>query len=491
MSDSPTFLRVVAGGALWVYAGYALNKLVVFLSTLLLARLLAVEDFGLVAYALIILNFADVLRDLGVSSALIAHPGSEVEERVRSTAFFLTAGSGALLTLVVLAAAPLAGAFFGEPRMVGLVQVLALSLFISCLGRTHDALLQKGLRFRHRLMPDVGQVAVKAVVSVTLAVLGFGAWSLVWGQVAGAVAATILSWAVFPWLPGWAFDRAAAGGLLRFGGQLVLVDLFAAVIVNTDYAVVGRILGTEALGLYTLAFRLPDIVLISLCYVLSRVLFPAFSRLREDTDALRAAYLSALRYTSLLVIPVGLGLAATAPALVATLFGPKWMSVIPVLQLLALHATVDSVFFNAGDIFKARGRGKVLLGAGLLTIVLLVPAMVGGVLWLGLPGAGLAWLLVGAASDAFKIAVLRGEIRVRVRELFGPVRVPLLAGAVMAAAVWLVGEALGQRNAVGLAVQVVVGVAVYGALVLVLAPDLARRTAGAVQRARQPGCRVP
>ena len=459
--------RAALGGVAWVYLSYALGKLVTFATTVILARVLAVEDFGLVAFALIAVNYLDVVKDLGVSSALIVYPvESSRQNAVRSTAFMIMALAGVALTLATVLLAPLIATFFSEPRVVPITQVLALTLLISGFGRTHDALLQKDLGFRRKLYPDLAQSGAKAIVSVALAVAGFGAWSIVWGQVAGTAAATVVSWAVYPWRPSLSFDRPAAQHLVSFGGQLVAVNLLAAVFQNSDYLLIGRFLGTEPLGLYTMAYRVPDLLLINLCWVLSRVLFPVFARLQADRQSLRRAYLATVFYVGILVVPLGIGLFITAPTLVQTLLGEKWMPAVPVLQILAINSTLHALSFHAGDLFKALGLGGTMVRRMLISGAILVPAMLAGLFWFGLPGVAVSWCVVAVIEICIDLYILRRELGLRPTDVLRRLRAAVAAGAFMAVATWILAAAMPGPTWVVFVSQVVVGATAYVALLL-------------------------
>jgi PST family polysaccharide transporter len=244
------------------------------------------------------------------------------------------------------------------------------------------------------------------------------------------------------------------------------------VLLNTDYLIVGRVLGAEALGLYTLAFKLPDLLLVNLCWVLSRVLFPFFSRLVDDRQALRAAYLAAFRFVSLVAVPLGLGLAATAPSVVSVLFGAQWSGAVPTMQVLAIYSTLHAISFHAGDVLKAVGRGGVLVRLSLVSVALLVPSMLAGVAWFGLVGVALAWIVVDSARFALSLRALQHEIDIDAHHLFASLRPPLVAGLAMLACVWFVGDLLGEPGLLVLVAQGMTGLVSYSAVLYVLNPTV-------------------
>lgn len=460
------FARRAVGGVAWVYLTFVLSRGVTFLTTLLLARLLSVGEFGLVGYALLVVGFVEVVKDLGVSTALITQMGEDDDQTVRSTAFALTLIAGTLLTAGMWSAAPIVAGLLNAPEATPLVQALALTLLISSFSKTHEALLQHDLGFRKRLLPEIGQVVVKGGVSVWAAWQGYGAWSIVYGQIAGTVAATILSWIVFPWMPSARMDGAVARRLLGFGKHIVGLGLLTGISLNVDYLLVGRFLGAEALGFYTLAFRLPDMLLLSICWALSRVLFPVFARLQHDPPALRHAYLESLRYTSAVVIPLGLGIAGTAPVLIPTLFGEKWAPAIPILQVLALYSTQHAVFFSIGDVFKALGLGSVLTRLTLLGGVVLYPLMVLGLVVAGPIGVAASWVVGDLSRHLLSLRDLRRAAGVSASAVVLPFRAPLVAAVVMLLAVAVIERLSASASWITLVLQVAVGGSVYLGILL-------------------------
>lgn len=421
--------RTTITGTAWNYSAFALGKALVFLSTILLARLLVPQDFGLVALGLMVLGFLETLGDLGVGPALIYR--AEDPERASSVAFGINVVMGSVLTAGVVLGAPLAADFFREPRLVPVLQVLALSVLLTALRNVHASRLNKELAFRRRFVPEIARTAAKGVGSVVLAWLGFGVWSLVWGQLAGEVTATLLYWWAARWRPRLAFDRTIARALLGYGGQIVLLKIIAATLSNIDYLIIGRRLDAVALGFYVMAFRIPELVIVSLCRIASQVLFPAYARLQSDAAALRRGYLKTMRYMALITVPVGVGTAIVASDFVNLFYTSRWAPSIPVMQVLALYSTLQALSFNVGDIYKAIGRPSILSSLGAARLVVAVPvlwfAASHGILGVAV-GHAITTLIFAAVSQAMACRVLA----VRWRDIASALRPAFMSTAVMA-----------------------------------------------------------
>ncbi|HEY3312738.1 MAG TPA: oligosaccharide flippase family protein, partial [Anaerolineales bacterium] len=275
---SSNFARAAIHGTAWQYLTFFSGKLMLFISTVVLARLLSKDDFGVVGFAVTTIGFLDVMSDLGVTPALIYHPK---DEDTSVTTFWLGLLIGILLFVVTWIGAPLVGMFFQDPRAIPVTRVLAISYPINALGTTHQAVLQKNLAFGRTFLPNLAQAMVKGLGSIVLAVLGFGAWSLIGGQLWGVAAGALAFWWASRWWPSFTFKPKIARSLLSYGFKIVGVDLLGILLLNLDYLLVGRYLGAASMGVYTLAFRMPDLLILQFARILSSVIFPIYTRMRD------------------------------------------------------------------------------------------------------------------------------------------------------------------------------------------------------------------
>jgi PST family polysaccharide transporter len=358
----------------WAFLSTAAGRFISLGTVAVLARLLVPADFGLLAFALVFIAYLETVGDLGTGMALIYWPTQEQE--VAQVTFFVNLAMGFVWFTLTLLLAPTIAAFFGSPTGAPVLRALAWSFPIKALGNTHDALIQKGLRFRARLIPDLCLALGKAGIAIPLAIAGFGVWSLVWGQIVGLTLWTIVLWIVSPWRPRWSFSVDLARSMFSYGRGIVAVNVIAGVVHHSDVIVVGRILGAAALGFYQIAYKVPEIVVTTLVRVSSIVLFPAFARIHAGGQDLRDAYLAALRYISLVTVPTTGVLFLLAESLMLTVFGDQWRASIPILQALAVYAGLRALGSHAGDLLKATGRPGVLAMIGVVRAVILVPTLV-------------------------------------------------------------------------------------------------------------------
>lgn len=357
-------------GVMWNYLSFASGKFLAFLTTVVLARLLAPEQFGVVALALLAIQYLDAIGDLGISEALVYQRDNI--DRAANVAFVISICSGVGLATLAYLGAPAFAAFYDEPEVGPMLQVLALTLIISAFGQTQMALLTKELRFRQKMVPDLSRNLVKGVASIALAFAGFGAWSLVWGQALGATATTLALWAIARWRPRLTWDAQVARQMVRYGGQVVLIQMLSVVWATADYLIIGKLLGRAELAYYQQAFRITDLLIINFAFVVGKVLFPSYAKVSHDRSRLEQGYLSTIRYMSLITLPISVGLCIVAPMFVVLVFGERWLPMVPALQFLALRAGLSTLSFNGGHLLKAIGRPDVVNYQVLAKLVVLV-----------------------------------------------------------------------------------------------------------------------
>lgn len=425
--------RVAVSGAGWQSISYVGGKLLVLVSTAILARLLTPSDFGLVALALVFVTYAEVVADFGVAQALIYLPS---RRSYADAAVVLSAAWSVTLVVVALLAAPAVASFFGRPDVTPIFRVLSLSLLLNGIGQVPDALLRRDLKFRTQIAGNLARAAVQGIASVALAVAGMGAWAIVLGQLAGEAAWALTLWVLVDYRPRRGFHRLVRSDvkeLVGYGAPAAGNALVLSLVFNIDYLIVGRRLGARALGYYTLAFRIPQMLIIQVFYILSTVTFPLYARVRDSAERLRPGYLLAVKLQSAYGVIAGVALAVTAGDLVPLAFGERWTPSVVPLRALALYALFRSLGIGGVDLLKAVGRPAVAFRLSLLRLALVAP-----LLWV-LAGRGIDEVAWGQAAAALVLAVVVQGVAGRAggiggRALAGAVSPALVAGVVGAGA---------------------------------------------------------
>lgn len=466
--------------AAWNYLIFALSKSSTLLMTVVVARMLAPEEFGLFALALLVANLFDYVKDLGVAAALVQNRRDWTS--IAPTGLTLSVVFGVLASGLLAGTAHVTASALGHPELTDLIRVLAIGLGISALSAIPSAWLRRSMNFGARLAPEALGALTKTGLTIGLAATGHGVWSLVYGQLAAVVVMTVLYWVVGR--PGTksggskltgpllGFDRTVSRELIRFGIPVTAVTLLAYGIYNVDYLAVGTRLGASDLGLYTLAYRIPELLVLNLCIVVSEVLFSALSSLQEDRDGLSKHYLDALGVVIALTAPIGVGLAVAARPLVETLYGSQYGESAPILAVIAIYTAVYSASFHAGDVLKAIGKPGILTAINAAKLVVLI----GPIWW----AAGHSATLVACALLAVEVLHFLGRMMVlnrvtglRWSSLAGVLLRPTAAAVPMGVLLWGVSHFTSSLAApLELAVLVVAGVVAYGLLLRFTAPHL-------------------
>lgn len=458
----------MAAGLTWTITAMVATRLVTLAGLAALARLLAPDDFGLLAFALAYITYVTAIGDLGTGMALIYWP-SEKGDAAQAT-FVISVVAGWIWLGGTVLLAPAIAAFFGSPAGVSVLIAIAWSVPIQAFGGTHDALCRKSLRFRAWLVPELGLAAGKAVTSIALALAGFGVWSLVWGHLAGHLLRTVLLWAIVPWRPALVMPWHMVLPLFRYGRSIVAVNMLSVIVHHADLLIVARFLGLTALGFYQMAVKIPEMTITVLVRAVSHVLFPALSRVCAQGQDPVATYLATLRGVALVTVPAAVVLVMMAEPLVVMLFGPKWTPSIPVVQALTAVACLRALGTNAGDLLKASGRPGTLVVLATVKASLLIPALMMAASD-GMVSVAATMIVVTAATAALDILVACALTRTSGRSLLAAIIPGGLAGAAVAAGLALVNASLpAAAPPVFVPVSLAVGLIAFVWAVRVLCP---------------------
>jgi len=466
--------RLAARGSVWATGSNLAGRLIAFITTMVMARLLEPADFGLIAIGLICIGMLDAFRNLGVGEALIYRQRSGDTDS--NTAFWIALGVGTLLTMLALAMAPVAARFFGNPDAEKVIAVLSVVFVIESLMVIHATRAQRDFQFARRATAEMTKTIFKAVVSISLALLGFGMWSLVAGQITGALAGAICYWIVVQWRPAFEFDRRAAVGLLSYGSVLIALGFVAFGINRADQFMIGRHLNETQLGYYAVAFSMVDLLVANPARTIGQASYSAFSKLSGDLEKLKQNYLDTVLFVSLLCIALGAGMFATSSNFVMSFLSAKWSAAIPVVEALSFFAITHAVSYSAGDVLKALGRARQLVW--LSCVALLVSVLV---LWFVAPEGivQVAWtvFIIQFVSGLVMTAMTMHVLKVSAWELLNSLKPALIAGVLMVLVLRFLLPTLTESFTipVRLIMDVIVGAIVYVGVVRIIRPDVPAR----------------
>lgn len=416
-------------GIAWVALINLMIRAIRFLITLVLARLLTPEDFGLVAIGLLVVNTIALFRDMGMSSALIYHKG-EIE-KAANTAFILFPIIGLGLSGIAFLSAPYTAAFFSEPHSEPVIKALSVTLFLVSLGITHSSLLDRELEFKKQVAPETVSIVSYGLIAVILAFSGYGVWAIVYGKIFSFVVYLIAMWIVFPWRPKLEFDIESAKSLLGYGRHIMGAAIILFALANLDKAFVGKLVGTTALGFYTMAYTVSNMHVLNINNMIRRVLFPTFSRLGDNPASLKRAFIKTVRYVSLFTAPLSLGILIMAPEIILGLLGEKWMPSLLALQILCIAGLLQAISTATTIFLKATGKPETVVRISLVQLVLFIGLAYPLSLAYGVAGTSIAITFSVAIFMFVGFYKVTRYMPICMRDFLNAIKTPFLSSGIM------------------------------------------------------------
>jgi O-antigen/teichoic acid export membrane protein len=457
----------------WKLVGQASAQATSAASSILLAHLLTPHEFGLAGMALVFTGLGLTFGNLALGAALVQRP--VLVEADRSTAFWTNAAAGMLIMLLGIGISPLVADFFGQPAVAPLFAGSSVIFLIWALSATQSALLTREMNFRGLEIRGIAAGFAGAAAAITLGFAGAGAWAIVGQGLVQAGTSLVLLWTISPWRPTFTYSKESLRSLGSYSGKTLISQQLGYLVNNMDNLLVGRYLGSVALGIYSVAYNVMYLPVSRISQPLQQVLFSAFAKLQNEPKRLAEAWARGNEVISAVNAPAFLGMAVVAPDFVPIVLGQKWHAAVPVLQFLSLAGVGATLQTLNWSTVQAMGRPGVMLRFRLFSTPVTLAAFAIGLHW-GVVGVAASFAVsrfVVTPVSTFITCRTLGCSPVYVR---GEALVVCLA-VVMAAAVEVARLGLmhaGVPAGARLAVVVLFGIAIYGGLLLLFAPRVIR-----------------
>jgi O-antigen/teichoic acid export membrane protein len=458
--------RAFVRGMSWTASIKWLTQVVTWGMTVVVARLLAPSDYGLVGIAAIYITLFTLFSEFGIGTAVVTLQDLTENQVSQLNTLSLLLG---LLGLIISAAVAIPlGKFFHAPNLPPVVIVLSCGFIFSGIRTVPYALLQKELRFKLLALIEGLQGIVQALVTVTLAFLGFGYWALVLGILSLSVTPTglILIWRRQSFaIPRFSSIRKA----IHFSRHIVIGRLCWASYSNSDFIVAGRVLGEAPLGAYTLAWTLAYSPLEKLTTLVNRVTPSVFAKIQTDSEALCRYLRNITGGMALIIFPVTIGMALVAPEFVALVLGSKWSGVVAPLELLALHALICSNVVLLPPLLNVIGEERLVMLNSVVAMIILPISFYIGSRW-GTVGIAAGWVVIYPLTQLPLFSRTFRRINLPRSEYLATMWPALSGCAVMAISVDVlkfVSNGIWPLYA-RLAAEILVGIVAYGMVLLLL-----------------------
>jgi O-antigen/teichoic acid export membrane protein len=469
-TTGPTVNERMAKGAAWMVLARILDRGIGLASIVILARVLAPADFGLVATATAIAAMLELFGAFGFDVALIQNQAAD--RRHYDTAWTFNVAFGACLAIALLIAAVPTARFYADPRLAPVIACLALGAFIQGFENVGTVQFRKELQFGKEFKLVLAKRVGTFVVTVPLALALRSYWALV----AGAIVGRLLSLAITYWVHEYRprFSLAARAELFHFSKWLMATNFLQFLGTRFADLLIGKFSGVRQLGLFTLSYEIANLPTSELIAPVNRAVYPVYAKRAADLAALKRAYLAVLGWGATLVVPAGIGIATVADLMVPVALGRKWLEAIPVIAVLSINSILVGLKSNSHYVYLALGKPRVAAFLGSVQISLLLPMIVIGSSRNGALGVAVAYVMAQVIFSPISVAVLRRVLHVTLWEMLAAVYRPVIASAAMFACVRLLVNALRVEAADGLALLaplllcVAFGILTYAAALLAL-----------------------
>lgn len=463
INENPDSLATKAiTSGVWVFALNVTNRGFGILRTIILARLLTPDDFGLLGLALLATATLETLSQTGFDGAIIQRQKNI--DAYLNTAWTCSALRGMILFALLCCLSPLVADFFDDTRVVPIMRVIAISILLSGFANIGIVFFKKELEFKKHFIYETLSHSADIIVSIALALWLRNVWALVIGGLAGHLMRLILSYGLHPYRPAVAFDKVKFQEMVQFGKWMLAAGILHFLITKGDDLFAGKIFGVAALGLYQMAFLLSNVTTTDLAYVFSQIAFPAYSKMQNDPSTLVEVYLKVLRGVAFISVAVAFGLFAFAPELVELLLGRQWMSMVPVLEILAFAGLARSIQSTAVPVFLAMGRPKIHTEINIIRALVLFGLIYPFSMTWGLLGVAYAVLTSSVVSVLAVSLRIPTVINVRVSQFYLSIFVPVLTATTTLVLVMLVKQTRDESGTGWFLFLLFFGASVYLAL---------------------------
>ncbi|MCK5611738.1 lipopolysaccharide biosynthesis protein [Candidatus Pacearchaeota archaeon] len=382
--------RAITSGA-WVFLLRVIQQLFSLARLMILARILAPHDFGLMGIALLSMATLETFSQTGFQQALIQKK-HDIKPYLDTAWSFLIL-RGVILFAILYLIAPYAATFFDAPEAKPIIQVIGLSVIFQAFTNIGVIHFQKELEFNKQFIYQLSGTLIDFIVAIVAVLILGNIWALVFGLLAGNVAMLITSYLIHPYRPHLNFNIGKAKELIGYGKWILGSSVLVFLVTQGDDILVGKLLGVTALGFYQMAYRISNLPATQITHVISQVSFPVYSKIQDDIPRLRAAYLNFLQLTALISFPIAGLIFVLAPDFTMIFLGEKWMPIVPAMQILVFAGLIRSIMATTGPIFQAIGQPKIETRWQIVRLLILVVLIYPFIIKWGILGASIIVLL--------------------------------------------------------------------------------------------------
>ncbi|MBC8213908.1 MAG: MOP flippase family protein [Candidatus Marinimicrobia bacterium] len=441
----------------WSLSGQLGQQSIVFVISVILARLLEPYQFGLIGILSIFVALANTLLDFGFGSAIVQR--QNLEQKDLSTIFYFNVGTGICLSLILFFTAPLIASFFEIPQLSILARVLSANFIINSLAIVHGAILVKKIDFKTQVLIRLFSIVISGTIAITLAINGWGVWSLVIQTISQNILNTILLWVISDWKPSAIFRFKSLKEIFGFSANIAGSSIINVIFDKLDIILVGKLYAPTDLGFYTRAMSLQMLPIKNTYRVLRRVMFPVLSKIQNDLERLRSVYVKVIHVVAFISFPLMFGLLVVANPLVRVLLTDKWLPVVKYLQLLCLGGFLYPLSAINLNILLVKGRADIFFRLEIVKKVILTIAIIIGLKW-GIVGLISAKVITSYIAFYLNIKYSGNMINYSITQQLKDLFPYFVLSIIMAMLTYAVGLSFDNQT-VKLVIEIFTGVIIY------------------------------
>ncbi len=406
-------------GVAWSYMGFAITGGLNLLVIGILARQLDPSDFGIFALARVSLSLFAIIATRGVSEFVIYDQSINALQHAKA-AFWIDVAFSLLCTLLGIISLPVIVGFFNEPGLYWILAVMFVRFTFDSFSKVPDALIRKELNFKVLEIRNLGLSILGGILSIVFALNGFGIWSLVLPKVITSPLRALIVYRLTDWRPGFNLYTKYWRNIFKYSANLIGSSLTSFFLREGDSILIGKLIGSAALGIYNVAWQLANLVVSIVTGVVNKVAFPALAKSGGDKQKLAQSLGQVMRLLSIITFPLLIGMIASADQIIYVIYGSKWTAAIIPLQILLVYAIRLSIGSAAGLIFKVVGRPDILFKIGLG----ILPIYAAGILigsYYGLVGIALGVTIVRTSVGIFSFYLIGRQLGTGLWQVVKPV----------------------------------------------------------------------
>lgn len=444
-------------GLLYKFLERGFAKGIGFVVSVILARMLCPEDYGLIALVMVVIAFCDVFVTSGFSSALVVDKDADTVDF--STCFHFNVLISLALYAVVFFSAPFLATFFGSEMLVSVIRVLGIRIPLAAINSIEQAWIQKEMKFKFFFWATLVGTVVSGVIAIIMAFNGFGVWALVEQTLGNMLIDTAILWVAIKWKPSLVFDTNKFKKQFKFGWKVLVTGLIDTTYSEMRSLAIGKVYSSDALAYYNRGTQFSELGMTIVEPTISGVLFPALSKCNDDKELMKKATRRSLKLSSFIIFPCMVGIAACGESLINVLLTEKWMPCLIFLEIGCLAYLFRPMQVINNSLIKASGRSSLLLvldvikkSLGVLLVVVTINISVVAVAW--------SFAITNFLSVVINVFAVRKIIDYGFFEQFKDIAIYALLSLVMGLVVYLL-SLIGLPSFVALFLQICCGVALY------------------------------